>query len=323
MANDSTPTQKAFALYAHLFFNNQPYTLGSLAELLDTSKATVTRLISQIEATGFGIIRQGRQGKEVTYRFEPVKAISRLRVNARGLYLLALGKNFLSNLLPSGQLRDMEECLSQISQCLPKNMKLPSDSPGRPISKGRVDYGPYEKIIDTLLLAIDKSYLCAIDYQSGTGSKKRHILKPRCLAAYKDTLYVEGSLLIQHGSSVKLPVQRIAHCEIIRKEETATKGDSIARDGSFGIMSGNGFEATIRFSQRVAMYVAERKWSDGQTIEKLADGGVILTARMANLDECVAWLLSFGPWCQAMDPPELVEAMRKDLEAMLAIYNKC
>ena len=64
---------------------------------------------------------------------------------------------------------------------------------------------------------------------------------------------------------------------------------------SFGVQSGQGeFEVVIRFNERVADYIREKKWHESQQLRELKGGGVELRLKLSSLAEVERWVLSWG-----------------------------
>ena len=55
---------------------------------------------------------------------------------------------------------------------------------------------------------------------------------------------------------------------------------------------------------------------------RLADGGLEIAFRFANLDEIKRWILSFGPECQVLEPEKLRKLVQQELHRNLAQYSK-
>ncbi len=114
-----------------------------------------------------------------------------------------------------------------------------------------------------------------------------------------------------------------------RMQSVRTTGKTFARPGnfslerrlrdSFGVHSGEGdYTVVIRFAPRVADFVREKKWHPSQTLRDLAKGGVELSLKLSSLVEIERWILSWGGDAKVVKPQELVAAIRKAAEAILA-----
>ncbi len=87
---------------------------------------------------------------------------------------------------------------------------------------------------------------------------------------------------------------------------------------SFGVHSGQGeFDVVIRFNDRVADYIREKRWHPSQKVKTLNDGGLELSMRLSSLIEVQRWVLGWGGNALPVEPPELVQAVRESAERTL------
>ncbi len=87
---------------------------------------------------------------------------------------------------------------------------------------------------------------------------------------------------------------------------------------SFGVHSGQGeFEVVIRFNQRAADYVREKKWHESQQLRELKNGGVELSLKLSSLVEIERWVLSWGGDAKVLKPRELAEAVTNSAKRIL------
>jgi predicted DNA-binding transcriptional regulator YafY len=97
---------------------------------------------------------------------------------------------------------------------------------------------------------------------------------------------------------------------------------------SFGVHSGDGkYQVVLRFDPRVADYIREKRWHPSQQMRELRDGGVELKLKLSSLPEIQRWVLSWGGHARVIQPPELVEGVRRAAQAILArkshMHTKC
>lgn len=87
---------------------------------------------------------------------------------------------------------------------------------------------------------------------------------------------------------------------------------------SFGVYSGEGkFDVVIRFNERIADYIREKKWHESQELIELKNGGVELRLKLSSLAEIERWILGWGGEAVAIQPAELVEAIQKAAKKIL------
>ncbi|MEZ4219622.1 MAG: WYL domain-containing protein [Polyangiaceae bacterium] len=89
-----------------------------------------------------------------------------------------------------------------------------------------------------------------------------------------------------------------------------------------GVFHGSRQRITVRFSPEVAHLPRERSFHGSQTVEPQPDGSVIVHLEAAGLPEIAAWIASFGGKVRALEPPELVSAVRALFRRGLEAHGK-
>jgi predicted DNA-binding transcriptional regulator YafY len=91
---------------------------------------------------------------------------------------------------------------------------------------------------------------------------------------------------------------------------------------SWGIMRGVGLtEVVLQFSPNVAALLRERTWHPSQTIDELADGGLLLTVRVSDPREMRPWIRSWGADVEVLEPAELRTEMAEQARRLLDQYQ--
>ncbi len=92
---------------------------------------------------------------------------------------------------------------------------------------------------------------------------------------------------------------------------------------AWGIMGGDEVsEVVLQFTPAIAAVVKERRWHPSQTVDDLADGGVLLVVRVSDPREMRPWIRSWGAECQVLEPGWLRDEMRAEVQRMAENYNK-
>jgi predicted DNA-binding transcriptional regulator YafY len=76
-------------------------------------------------------------------------------------------------------------------------------------------------------------------------------------------------------------------------------------------------DVVIRFDRTFAETVTATQWHHTQNFTNEPDGGCLMHFRVAGFDEIAWWILSMGPHCEVIEPPEL-RAFVQDLAARTA-----
>jgi predicted DNA-binding transcriptional regulator YafY len=81
------------------------------------------------------------------------------------------------------------------------------------------------------------------------------------------------------------------------------------------------YQIAVRFKNWCAPYIHERKWHRTQSIEELDDGCIVLRFNTNQLETTRQWVLRWGNGAVVIEPPELVEKMRRSVREMAEDYE--
>ncbi len=97
--------------------------------------------------------------------------------------------------------------------------------------------------------------------------------------------------------------------------------DKQLRD-SFGVHSAQGeFQIVIRFNEKVADYIREKRWHDSQQLKELKSGGVELSMKLSSLPEVERWVLGWGGNAVVVKPKELAEMVKSAAKKLLSAQS--
>jgi predicted DNA-binding transcriptional regulator YafY len=92
--------------------------------------------------------------------------------------------------------------------------------------------------------------------------------------------------------------------------------------GEFGIWRDTTpHKVVVEFDAQAADYVRMRTVHASQKLQSIAGGGLRLTMTVGNLTPVVSWVLEWGGRARVVEPPELIERVKGELEAALALYG--
>jgi predicted DNA-binding transcriptional regulator YafY len=81
-------------------------------------------------------------------------------------------------------------------------------------------------------------------------------------------------------------------------------------------------EVAIWFDAQTAPYIRERRWHPTQEIVEGADGSLTLRMMVRGLNELKRWVLFYGKGAIVLEPRELVEMVRGEINEMQKFYVK-
>ena len=91
---------------------------------------------------------------------------------------------------------------------------------------------------------------------------------------------------------------------------------------SWGIMRSEDLtEVVLQFNPQVAALVRERTWHPSQTIDELADGGLLFTLRVSDPREMRPWIRSWGADVQVLEPVSLRDEMTEEARRLADLYG--
>ena len=76
----------------------------------------------------------------------------------------------------------------------------------------------------------------------------------------------------------------------------------------------------LHFSHKTAIYIRERIIADNQIIEELDDGSIILKFHACGREEIKSWILGFGSEAAVLEPEDLKNEIRNEVNKMNKIY---
>ena len=326
---DAKPAEKLLALFTTLLFTNRSYSLRALADMLDCSKQTVSRLLLQMEAARYGKLAREKRVKEVFFRLLRPGRVPAVSLDGEGLAQLLLCRDFLVHLLPQKMQAQMQKSLEVAVSWLPAGSQQMPGSVATSLAKGHIDYAPFQGFLETLMRAIRGNAVCVVRYKRALDSpEKEYDYAPRRIVAYREGIFVlgyrvtdRGTALPLHDSPTPLALHRFRSCALTRRTAEAVPDVPPPAGEAMGFMTtGEPFEVLVRFAPAAATYVAERQWSAHQEVTLCADGSVLLRVQVANEPECVSWLLGVGVAAEVLEPAWLREKLAVELEEMLAKY---
>ncbi|MBQ7584870.1 MAG: WYL domain-containing transcriptional regulator [Desulfovibrionaceae bacterium] len=322
-------SDKLLLLYVLLLFNNRGFSTEELKEYLNCSPATISRLIKDLESLGVANIEVIREKTNI-YKLIRSNRIPNISLNPDGLTLLSLCSEFFVGLLPENMQQKIRTSLGQaVTYLTQEKTDIPYDIGGF-IVKGKINYSPFRSIIENLIHAIQDKKICIIKYQSSIQNEpKEYNFAPKRIIIYHESLYVEG-FYVNEQESVKekdeiiltLAIQRIKSCSLTARSSSSLQDVPKPDNRAFGFIIDEPFEVKIRFSPEVATYVAEREWSENQSIEINEDNYLILKVTMNNINECISWVLSFKDNAEILEPDWLRKEVAKTILSMRRIYIK-
>jgi len=252
---------------------------------------------------------------------ERVKAFPTLQITEGEIFALVVAEKALQQYRGTSFERPLLSALRKMEQALPDTLSLSLEEVAQTISfRTRAEPVLDLRVFDVLAKATAGRRQLELTYRKpGQLRPERRVVDPYHLANINGEWFLFGFDHLRQDLRTFVP----ARIKAVRPTgNTFERRQAFSLDkrlrGSFGVQSGQGdFEVVIRFNDRVAEYVREKRWHDSQQLRELKRGGVELRLRLSSLAEVGRWVLSWAGDAVVVRPPELVQWVRQAARKVL------
>ena len=321
--------QKLISLFAKLLFTQRSHSLIELSRMLNCSKQTVLRLVDDIRRS-YGVeIDEYLEGKRKYYRINRLRNNNpSLNITESELNALCMCKTFAEHLIGKEMFEEASRAIEK-SQTTLSIEKLGAIQHFDSFRSGSIDYSPYQKIIHTLIEAMNKLRICKVTYKSIIATKaKSFYIKPLKIFSHKDTVYLHTQLaralkrtFVKPKFDPLLAIHRIKNIEITERLYEFPNNYDFEKTfkQNFGVIKENAFDVEVEFKNYFAKYVTERIWSPDQSIHE-KNGKTILKFNTSSKPELLSWILSFGEDAKVIKPKWLKKTVKEKIQKMQNRY---
>lgn len=286
----------------------------------------------------FSILKiiRAKMGREAVYSIAKPCRLPQISLNSDGLYQLALCHNLLLHLLPKAMLDHAEKTLQQASAYTDGLGASPEEAVqlSQVYTKGRIDYTPFQEMLETFITAMHSRQVCLVTHQSQLTAEPRTFeFAPKRLIAYHETMQILGWEVTEKGrpeakyeNPMPLHLHRCKEVALTRRTAGHLPAPNSAQKeneaGPFGVMKDEAFTARVKFAKEAATYVYERQWSSKDKKELHKDGSLTLTFEAQSEPEVISWVLSFGERATLLSPEKLKEKIQLQCINMTEKYSQ-
>jgi predicted DNA-binding transcriptional regulator YafY len=279
---------------------------------------TLRRDLEALQAAGFPLITERRNGQSRWRLMEGFRDIPALGFSATELMALLLGRSLLKPLEGTEIAESLNSALTKASAALPPQGHEYVRSMEQIFSVGlgpHKSYREHRQTIDLISQAIDKRRTAQMRYFSASrDSTGRREVDPYFLRFAAGGLYLIGHCHLRKEVRM-FAVERIRSIALTDHPYQMPldfKVDEYVQD-ALGIMrSGRRIEVELLFSKKSAAWVRDKTWHPSQDIKLLKDGRLKMILRVTDNDELVGWILSFGSQVLVSQPETLREKVKEE-----------
>lgn len=296
-------------------------TLDQLKAELGVTKRTIQRDIIVLEAAGFPVTSESRDGTVYWRVMNPTKENSELSLTLAELMSLYFSRDLLKALQGSPMQTALESALEKIGARLPPAghhlLRQLKEQTAVSVT-GWKDYSNCSKIIEVLNRAIRHRITVRITHKPLKAPEAR----VREVDPYRLWFAGGGLYLVGHDhakSAVRtFAVERIINVATTNQRFTFMDDfdfEAFQRT-AFPVHGGKPQLVRIRFSPNQAPYILERHWHDSENFRLRDDGSLIMELQVGNLWEVKRWLIGWGADAEILAPVSLIEEVHNEIERM-------
>lgn len=187
------------------------------------------------------------------------------------------------------------------------------------------NYGERTEELDDLFQAVSDLRPLTLMYRSASSGKEERItIHPYAMVLFRDSIYCVGYHLGRAQVRTFL-LDRMRDTECSYTERFVLPEDFRIDDyfqGELGIWrSPERHKVVIDFDATAATYLRTRRVHATQKLASIAGGGIRLSMTVGSLKPVVSWVLEWGPRARVVEPEQLVEQVREELERALLAYQ--
>jgi predicted DNA-binding transcriptional regulator YafY len=298
--------------------------LAQLAAELGVTKRTVQRDIAVIEAAGFPVTSEMRNGTVFWHFAEGFHAEHPVALTLTEQMAIYFSKGLLKPLQGTPLYESLESAIQKIGSQLPaQSFKfLRGLDKGIAVSTfGWKDYSRSKPVIEALTRAVFNRFTVRLLHRSAQHEEAiEREVDPYKLWYTNNALYLVAQDHWKEDLRV-FAVDRIQSVAVTNRRFEFPEDFDFERltEAAFQLIWGEAQEVKIHFSARQAAYIRERTWHPSQRIEAEPEGSIVLILKVADLDEVKRWLIGFGSEAEVLQPAGLREEIVAECRAIMQV----
>lgn len=311
-----------------LMGEGEKYTLTQLAERCGCSRQTVLRLMEELDRVKGVKIAKWKEGRSRCYQLRPRTSMSTLVLDADAIQYLVLCQSIVQHMIPEPVRQQLERRLTQGLQFSSETAEAGGELSLGVFKKGYVDYTPLQPIFDDIQVAMKHRSVCRVRYRARLSAPERvFYVAPLKIITSKDSFYLVAQPVEPDGTPkdrdpMTLALHRIQTLTRLAARfapELVQRAAQIPLTG-FGFRFDAPFRVRVRFTPEAATYVWERRWSEDEEKQMLEDGSMELSFTSTSPPEVRAFVYGFGRQAELLEPADLREVIRAELEQAARLY---
>lgn len=306
--------------------------LYELADSIDVSVRTMRRYLKEMEREYDLESQQVKGGGALLWRIRQSEIPRKVELRRTQAYALLAARRLFEPMRGSALFEEIGLAIDKLLAFAQR----PGRGPNAGLADARLEdrflylpfapknYAEKTEELDDLFQAVSDLRPLSLSYRSAAKKDEERItIHPYALVLHRDAIYCVGRH-VEKDETRTFVLDRMRDTECATTERFVLPEDFKIDDyfqGELGIWrSETKHKVVIDFDAQGAEYLRTRKVHASQKLQGIASGGVRLSMTVGNLNPVVSWVLEWGPRAKVLEPPELVERVRAELEQALAQY---
>jgi len=308
-------------------------TLYELADALNVTTRTMRRYLKEVEREYDLDSQSAKGGGALLWKIRAGEMPRKVELRRTQAYALLAARRLFEPMRGSALFEEIDLAVNKLLAFAQR----PGRGPNAGLADARLEdrflylpfapknYGERTEELDDLFQAVSDLRPLTLAYRSlGKREEERITIHPYALVLHRDSVYCVG-LHVDRGEIRTLVLDRMRDTQCAITERFTLPDDFKIDDyfqGELGVWkSEKRHRVVIDFDAQGAEYIRMRKIHSSQKLASIAGGGVRLTMSVGNLNPVVSWVLEWGPRARVVEPSELAERVKTELEQALAAYG--
>lgn len=249
-----------------------------------------------------------------------------LPVDGKDLFSIGVAAQVLSLFGGTPLARDLKACYERLAELMPPAVRLRPEI----VMEKLALRAPFRPVREEIWQAVSEAMQRGVSLSIRYHRPGVPVEDPRVVHPYAFVLSGRDWMMLAEDQAA----DRVKIFYLARIESATLTGNrySIPKDfdandffrNTFGLFVGEGqsFRLRIRLSREISDEVRELMFHPQQKIEMTPSGEATLELPAQSIKEARRFVLAYGKDAEVLEPPELVEDVKKQVEALSRIYSR-
>lgn len=295
------------------------YKVSELANLLETNPRNVIEYKKELEEAGYYII--SIPGKYGGYQLDKTTIIPSLKFTEEEKKAISEGAGYLEARNDFLLKKDFQTAMSKVYSSMRYNNceVLPTVIDRFPLAMNEEEIASRYKVIYD---CIQIKHKIEISYRSNDNLVRNRIVHPYKQYMYNNSWFFIGFCELT-GEFRYFKLNRILSWTVLPKtfRRLLSYNESALLDRFGMVANGEWHKVKLKFSGKFAMVVQDYRYGKNQVTECVSSNETILALEMQYRDTIVGFVLSFGAFCEVIEPEWLKDEVKNVATEVSRLYN--